>query len=465
MPTVEEEIQEALDTNATELNLLNMSLNRLPDSIGNLTNLTYLVVDGNSLTSLPDWIGNLTNLTYLNVDDNQLTTLPDSIGNLTNLEVLSVFVNQMTTLPDSIGNLTNLNTLYIGSNQLTTLPDSIGNLTNLDYLNVGYNNLTTLPDSIGNLTNLTYLNLSSNQFTTLPDSIGNLTNLEKLYLDDNQFTTLPDWIENMTNLKELNVGGNENLTMRRSLLNRMENNGTRVRMDNIIEDVQGNVPEAPVSTLSPSVPVPIQPSPSTPQPIQPSNNNEIKQEVLNMNKQLNALTDTMYSNTTIDINTTISFYDPITLDDFNGTIKEYIHKDINHIVFASKESNGSMLYFLTNRENIQHVLNKPANILYPCIEKGTLRSENIEKDMKLLNLRSLGFHTSLQYCFMNVYEKLSPQQLQVFVIENTGLTISILCIRRCIKPKRECYGWTVIVKADTKKIKLVLLRNTSTRIS
>ena len=143
-------------------------------------------------------------------------------------------------------------------------------------------------------------------------------------------------------------------------------------------------------------------------------------EVLNMNKQLNALTDTMYSNTTIDINTTISFYDPITLDDFNGTIKEYIHKDINHIVFASKESNGSMLYFLTNRENIQHVLNKPANILYPCIEKGTLRSENIEKDMKLLNLRSLGFHTSLQYCFMKVYEKLSSQN-QVFVIENTGL--------------------------------------------
>ena len=76
---------------------------------------------------------------------------------------------------------------------------------------------------------------------------------------------------------------------------------------------------------------------------------------------------------------------------------------------------------LTNREIIQHVLNEPVNILYPCIETGTLRSENIEKDMKLLNLRSLGFHTSLQYCFMNVYEKL-PQQLQVFVIENTGLT-------------------------------------------
>ena len=39
MPTVEEKIQEALDTNATELHLSHMRLTTLPDSIGNLTNL------------------------------------------------------------------------------------------------------------------------------------------------------------------------------------------------------------------------------------------------------------------------------------------------------------------------------------------------------------------------------------------------------------------------------------------
>jgi len=140
-----------------------------------------------------------------------------------------------------------------------------------------------------------------------------------------------------------------------------------------------------------------------------------------MNKQLNALTNIMYSNTTIDINTNVSFSDPITLDDFNGTIKEYINENISNVVFAVKENNDTISYFLTNRGNIQRVLNEPANILYPCIETGTMRSDNIEKDMKLFNLRSLGFHTSLQFCFMNVYEKLSSQN-QVFVIENTGLT-------------------------------------------
>ena len=38
MPTVEEKIQEALDTNATKLDLSDMELTTLPESIGNLTN-------------------------------------------------------------------------------------------------------------------------------------------------------------------------------------------------------------------------------------------------------------------------------------------------------------------------------------------------------------------------------------------------------------------------------------------
>ena len=423
MPTVEEKIQNALNTNATELDLSRMRLNRLPDSIGNLTNLQRLSIGHNQLTTLPDSIGNLTILKELYVYENQLTTLHDSIGNLTNLNTLYIGSNQLTTLPDSIGNLTNLKELNVYGNQLTTLPDSIGNLTNLTFLNVYGNQLTTLPDSIGSLTNLKKLDVGDNQLTTLHDSIGNMTNLEKLDVRYNQLTTLPESIGNLTNLRELNVEENENLTIRRSLFNSMENNGAYIRMNDdvtIIEDVQGDVPEAPVSTLSPSVPAPIQSSPSTSQPVQPSNN-QIKQEVLNMNKQLNALTDNMYSNTTIDINTTISFSDPITLDDFNGTIKEYINENINNMVFVVKENNDTISYFLTNRGNIQRVLNESTNILYPCIETGTMRSDNIEKDMKLFNLRSLGFHTSLQFCFMNVYEKL-PQQLQVFVIENTGLT-------------------------------------------
>jgi internalin A len=71
---------------------------------------------GNQLTELPQSIGNLTNLTTLSLSDNQLTKLPESIGNLTNLEILYLDYNQLTELPESIGNLTNLEQLWLGDN-------------------------------------------------------------------------------------------------------------------------------------------------------------------------------------------------------------------------------------------------------------------------------------------------------------------------------------------------------------
>ena len=286
--------------------------------------------------------------------------------------------------------MTNLRGLHVDDNQLTTLPDTIGNLTKLQYLVLENNPLTTLPDTIGNLTNLRELNVVNNKLTTLPDTIGNLTKLQYLVLENNPLTNLPDAIRNTL----IDLQHRTNLAI----------------------FYEGSEP------LPPSTPVPVAVPPSTPVEL-PSglSHEQMKQNVLEINQYVESFSKKiMNSDTIIDINTTVSLKDPITLEEFNGTIKEYIYEDINHIVFAAKENNGSMLYFLTNRENIQTVMNEPINILYPCIKTGTMRSENIEKNVKLLNLRSLGFHTSWQYCFMNVYEKL-PRQLQVFVIEDTGL--------------------------------------------
>ncbi len=57
----------------------------LPREIGNLTNLTSLVLSDNNLTSLPPEIVNLAKLTTLALFDNNLTTLPPEIGKLINL--------------------------------------------------------------------------------------------------------------------------------------------------------------------------------------------------------------------------------------------------------------------------------------------------------------------------------------------------------------------------------------------
>ncbi len=187
----------------------------LPESIGNLTSLTHLVLSFNELTTLPDSIGNLALLEMLNLRRNKLTTLPDSIGNLASLTHLNLSSNELTTLPNSIGNLKSLQTLQLIRNQLTTLPESITKLEIIKILRFSYmlnlesNRLTNLPESIGNLTSLSHLNLSSNELTTLPDSIGNLKSLKTLQLIRNQLTTLPESITKLESLEILRLSYNK----------------------------------------------------------------------------------------------------------------------------------------------------------------------------------------------------------------------------------------------------------------
>jgi hypothetical protein len=103
-----------------------------------------------------------------------LTIIPESIGNMTQMSVLYLDRNSLTELPASITNLSNLFYLVLPFNQLVSIPENIGNLTNLFWIDVGYNELESLPESIGNLQNLVYLWIFNNSLTQLPDSFCNL---------------------------------------------------------------------------------------------------------------------------------------------------------------------------------------------------------------------------------------------------------------------------------------------------
>jgi len=178
-----------------------MNVENLPAEIGNLTDLTELVLRGTSLISLPPEIGNLTNLTSLTVIgdddyDGRLTSLPPEIGNLTNLTSLDLKNNQLTQLPPEIGNLTNLTSLNLEHNQLSSLPPEIGKLTNLTSLTLEGNKLSSLPPEIGKLTNLTSLNLKNNQLSSLPAEIYRLTTAINLEGNDE----LPEEIRKMTRI-------------------------------------------------------------------------------------------------------------------------------------------------------------------------------------------------------------------------------------------------------------------------
>ena len=53
---------------------------------------------------------------------NQITNLPESIGNLSNLTLLFLDKNQITNLPESIGKLSNLKMLFVKENPLENPP-------------------------------------------------------------------------------------------------------------------------------------------------------------------------------------------------------------------------------------------------------------------------------------------------------------------------------------------------------
>ena len=192
-----------------KLTMPDASLDNLPASIGNLTNLEELNIRTNSLTVLPVEFGRLTNLRVLNLNDNSLTAIPTEIGDLTNLEDLRLAVNSLTSIPREVGKLTRIKVLNLSLNPLTSsIPVEIGNLTALEDLRLSNSSLLSIPNQIGQLLNLRELYLSQNSLTTIPASIGNLRNLEKLELMENSLISLPGGIGNLGKLTNLDLRDN-----------------------------------------------------------------------------------------------------------------------------------------------------------------------------------------------------------------------------------------------------------------
>lgn len=137
--------------------------------------------------------------------------LPESLGNLTHLRYLLISSGSRGALsgpiPKNLGNLSQLEVLLLGSNSLKgPIPESLGNLSQLKVLELGRNDLKgPIPESLGNLINLTDLGLHANQLSeSIPASLGNLSQLEVLHLWGNNLTgPIPASLSNLTNLKTL----------------------------------------------------------------------------------------------------------------------------------------------------------------------------------------------------------------------------------------------------------------------
>ncbi len=162
-------MKECLENNADRLNLHNLDLTSLPDT---LPPCNELDISNNNITELP--------------------TLPN------NLQRLMAICNQLHTLPDTLPE--HLLSLYVISNKLERLPENLPE--SLDTLNVSDNPSLQFPNNWPS--NLKYLNIADCELTELPTLPNTLT---ALYADRNQLRTLPDTLP--TSLLTLNVTSNQ----------------------------------------------------------------------------------------------------------------------------------------------------------------------------------------------------------------------------------------------------------------
>jgi internalin A len=147
-----------------------------------------------------------------------LTVLPQSIAQLKKLQVLRAVRNQLTVLPESLIQLKELRGLYIWRNRLTELPDDIGELGQLDKLDVSKNCLGALPESIRRLSQLRGLYAQNNELREVPEGIGQLRQLQWLYLSENKLKALPGTLRQLHSLREIYLHGNEQLGIPREIL-------------------------------------------------------------------------------------------------------------------------------------------------------------------------------------------------------------------------------------------------------
>ncbi|OAY58687.1 receptor protein-tyrosine kinase CEPR2 [Manihot esculenta] len=184
--------------NCSNLRVLNLTGNQMVGvlhDLSSLRNLEILDLAANHFSGrFPSWVGNLTALVKLSIGKNNYDEgeIPESIGNLKNLTFLFLAASHLRgEIPESIFGLWKLQTLDISRNKISgKFPKSISKLKNLNKIELYVNNLTgELPPELANLILLQEIDISSNQmYGKLPEEIGNLKYLKVFQLFDNKFS-------------------------------------------------------------------------------------------------------------------------------------------------------------------------------------------------------------------------------------------------------------------------------------
>jgi internalin A len=116
-------IEECHDLGAKTLDLRDLGLTFVPDSIRTLTELEIIDLSDNQISVLPAFLCELRNLLEISVAGNKYLVLPQCLGTLPKLTGLYLSATNLKEVPDFIRGLRTLQSLWLGNNRLTSLPE------------------------------------------------------------------------------------------------------------------------------------------------------------------------------------------------------------------------------------------------------------------------------------------------------------------------------------------------------
>ena len=167
----ERRIEQARKSGNTTLDLSQLGLTAVPESVTSLFRLTQLHLSGNRFTAMPDSLLALTRLKVLDASENLLCNVPEFLAFTKNLYYLDLDGNRIAEIPKFIRGLSKLEILSLSRNQISIAPDVVGELTNLRVLLLWNNQMTLIPESFLQLSGLTQLGLAGNPGLGIPDEI------------------------------------------------------------------------------------------------------------------------------------------------------------------------------------------------------------------------------------------------------------------------------------------------------